>query len=374
MTPSGCPVTPGFPIRKSPDQSLLDSSPRHIAAYHVLHRLSTPRHPPCTLSSLTTFMRGCRAQRLRSSLRRRTATSQPCLKPLFQRSRARHNLRPPPPRNRLFSGLEAISGGDRRATHSFNTFGNPSDPRPRKNRNREPLERPASASSIVKEHPFSALAAKAQPLWGNREVYGRTYSTSSPFPVLLYHEFRARLATTRTRGKLRSGMDLRNTTTSRGGGIAPQAGSARFGAHLSVAGGLENAISSAVTTGCDCLQIFVKNQRQWRANKLSDEQVSRFRAASKGVPVAPLLAHASYLLNLASPNAEARERSILAMIDEVERCEALGVSALIFHPGAHLDDTLAAGIGRIARSLERGFSGKRGLQDDDPSGIHGRAR
>ena len=59
MTPSGCPVTPGFPIRRSPDQSLFDSSPRHIAAYHVLHRLSTPRHPPCTLSSLTTFMRGC---------------------------------------------------------------------------------------------------------------------------------------------------------------------------------------------------------------------------------------------------------------------------------------------------------------------------
>lgn len=60
MMPSGCPVTPGFPIRKSSDQSLFDSSPRHIAAYHVLHRLSTPRHPPCTLNSLTTIMRGCR--------------------------------------------------------------------------------------------------------------------------------------------------------------------------------------------------------------------------------------------------------------------------------------------------------------------------
>ena len=59
MMPSGCPVTPGFPIRRSPDQSSFDSSPRHIAAYHVLHRLSTPRHPPCTLNSLTTLMRGC---------------------------------------------------------------------------------------------------------------------------------------------------------------------------------------------------------------------------------------------------------------------------------------------------------------------------
>ena len=60
VTPSGCPVTPGFPIRRSPDQSLFDSSPRHIAAYHVLPRFSTPRHPPCTLNSLTTIMRGCR--------------------------------------------------------------------------------------------------------------------------------------------------------------------------------------------------------------------------------------------------------------------------------------------------------------------------
>ena len=59
MTPSGCPVTPGFPIRTSPDQCSFDSSPGHFAAYHVLHRLSTPRHPPCTLSSLTTIMRGC---------------------------------------------------------------------------------------------------------------------------------------------------------------------------------------------------------------------------------------------------------------------------------------------------------------------------
>jgi hypothetical protein len=59
MTPSGCPVTPGFPIRRSPDQSSFDSYPRLIAAYHVLHRLSTPRHPPCTLSSLTTFMNSC---------------------------------------------------------------------------------------------------------------------------------------------------------------------------------------------------------------------------------------------------------------------------------------------------------------------------
>ena len=63
--PSGCPVTPGFPIRTSPDQSSFDSSPRLIAACHVLHRLSTPRHPPCTLTSLTILMKRSRSSLLR---------------------------------------------------------------------------------------------------------------------------------------------------------------------------------------------------------------------------------------------------------------------------------------------------------------------
>ena len=74
--PSGCPVTPGFPIRRSPDQSSFDSSPRLIAACHVLHRLSTPRHPPCALSSLATFMRGCRPAT--TSFRTRSRTSASC--------------------------------------------------------------------------------------------------------------------------------------------------------------------------------------------------------------------------------------------------------------------------------------------------------
>ena len=74
MTPSGCPVTPGFPIRKSPDQSSLDNSPGLIAAYHVLHRLSTPRHPPCTLSSLATLMRGCQPKARRSHITPRRPT------------------------------------------------------------------------------------------------------------------------------------------------------------------------------------------------------------------------------------------------------------------------------------------------------------
>lgn len=121
---------------------------------------------------------------------------------------------------------------------------------------------------------------------------------------------------------------------------------------MSVAGGLENAFHAGKAVGCDCLQIFVKNQRQWQAPPLREDQVRAYLDAERGTKLAPVVAHASYLLNLASPQAENRKKSIAAMIDELQRCEALGVSALIFHPGAHMDGTLEAGIKRIARSLD----------------------
>ena len=126
----------------------------------------------------------------------------------------------------------------------------------------------------------------------------------------------------------------------------------KFGAHLSVAGGLHNACTAATAVGCDCLQIFVKNQRQWRAPKLNNEQISLFHAAAAQAGVAPIVAHASYLLNLAAPGGAIRSASIAAMIDELERCEALGVSSLIFHPGAHLGEGLDVGIARIAAALD----------------------
>ena len=125
-----------------------------------------------------------------------------------------------------------------------------------------------------------------------------------------------------------------------------------LGAHLSVAGGLENAPRSAADLGCDCLQVFVKNQRQWQARPLTEDQVARFQAARGMAAIGPVVAHASYLLNLASPVASTRKRSIAAMIDELSRCEALTIPHLIFHPGSHLEGTLEAGIKRVVGSLD----------------------
>jgi deoxyribonuclease-4 len=126
-----------------------------------------------------------------------------------------------------------------------------------------------------------------------------------------------------------------------------------FGAHRSIGGGFENAFQSGRAVGCACLQIFVKNQRQWRADPLTEDQIARYRAAEGETGLAPVIAHASYLLNLASPDERQRRKSVVGLIDELERCEALGVSALAIHPGAHMDDSLEAGIDRVAKSLSK---------------------
>ncbi len=126
----------------------------------------------------------------------------------------------------------------------------------------------------------------------------------------------------------------------------------RFGAHMSVAGGLENAFFAGRDAGCDCLQIFVKNQRQWSAPPLRDEHVRAFKRAQRETKLAPVVAHASYLLNLASPDETIREKSRRALADELERCEALGVGGLVIHPGAHMGEGLDAGIGRIVASID----------------------
>lgn len=127
----------------------------------------------------------------------------------------------------------------------------------------------------------------------------------------------------------------------------------KFGAHLSVAGGLHLAFDEAEQIGCDCLQIFVKNQRQWVARPITDEQARLFKDAQRKSGVSPVVAHASYLLNLASPEKANRDKSRDALIDELHRCEALGIEDLIIHPGAHMGSGIEAGIAAIADSLDQ---------------------
>lgn len=126
----------------------------------------------------------------------------------------------------------------------------------------------------------------------------------------------------------------------------------KFGAHMSIAGGLENAFAAGARVGCDCLQIFVKNQRQWSARPLAREAVEAYQSAARETGLSPVVAHATYLINLASPDAALRRRSVEALANEVKRCARLGVSYIVLHPGAHMGEGIDAGIKRIVRSLD----------------------
>jgi deoxyribonuclease IV len=125
-----------------------------------------------------------------------------------------------------------------------------------------------------------------------------------------------------------------------------------LGAHMSIAGGVGNAFLEGKKVDCDAIQIFTKSSRQWAAKPLAKEEITQFHANRKETGIAAVVAHDSYLLNLGSPDAGLRKRSVAAFIDEMERCEALGVTHLIAHPGAHVGAGEAEGIKTIAKSLD----------------------
>ncbi|MBP3224369.1 MAG: deoxyribonuclease IV [Campylobacter sp.] len=114
----------------------------------------------------------------------------------------------------------------------------------------------------------------------------------------------------------------------------------RVGAHVSAAGGVFNAPLNAQKIGADAFALFVKNQRQWSAKPLSDSDIAQFRAnlATTGIRAEHILAHDSYLINLGHPDPTLRQKSLDAFIDEINRCEKLGIKLLNFHPGSHLNE------------------------------------
>lgn len=124
-----------------------------------------------------------------------------------------------------------------------------------------------------------------------------------------------------------------------------------IGAHISIAGGLWKAIERGESLGCEAIQIFTKNQLQWRASPISESVGSRFMAAWSRSAIKKVVAHASYLLNLASGK-EKREKSVAALAEEIERCEALGIEDLVLHPGSHLGEGLEYGRELVAEGLK----------------------
>ncbi len=129
-----------------------------------------------------------------------------------------------------------------------------------------------------------------------------------------------------------------------------------IGAHVSAAGGVDQAVERAVEIGANAFALFTKNQRQWRAKPLGEATIEAFRDACRrhGFGPGQILPHDSYLINLGHPEAEGLAKSRAAFLDEMQRCEQLGIDRLNFHPGSHLrkiseGDCLA----RIAESLNQ---------------------
>lgn len=125
-----------------------------------------------------------------------------------------------------------------------------------------------------------------------------------------------------------------------------------IGVHVSVAGGLHRGVDEARGLGCGSLQLFTRNQQQWNARPLDDEEVRLFREARAGLDgLRYAFAHGSYLVNLASPDRTTRGRSIEAFLGEIRRSEALGLDFVVVHPGAHVGAGEADGLKRISDAL-----------------------
>jgi deoxyribonuclease IV len=133
----------------------------------------------------------------------------------------------------------------------------------------------------------------------------------------------------------------------------------RFGAHMSVAGGLPRAVERAVVHGCESLQIFTKNASQWRGRELPADEIRAFRAAVAAARIHPVVSHASYLINLATTNPALRAQSIDAMADELDRAEVLGLLGVVLHPGCYTAGSAAEGLALIAESLAAIFNSRR---------------
>jgi deoxyribonuclease-4 len=128
-----------------------------------------------------------------------------------------------------------------------------------------------------------------------------------------------------------------------------------LGAHVSIAGGTNEAPARARAIGATAMQIFTKMANRWAERACADDECRAYRSALEGTQVRATIAHDSYLINLASPDATLRRRSIESFVAELARCEALGLGYLVSHPGNYIDDR-ASGIARNADAITEALS------------------
>lgn len=128
-----------------------------------------------------------------------------------------------------------------------------------------------------------------------------------------------------------------------------------LGAHMSIAGGLHKAFDRISRVKGEALQVFSKNQRQWRVPPLTDVEISDFLAAWNMWGRGPVAAHDSYLINLANPDKNKANRAVAAFADEITRAERLAIPYLVMHPGSHVGAGIDTGLEHLTCNLDRAF-------------------
>ncbi|MGI6347175.1 MAG: deoxyribonuclease IV [Limisphaerales bacterium] len=129
-----------------------------------------------------------------------------------------------------------------------------------------------------------------------------------------------------------------------------------LGAHMSTAGGLEQAILRGADVGCDCIQMFVKNNMQWFGKPYTREELQAWSNEVASGKVQIIFGHSGYLINLGGPESENRQKSLRSLKQEIELCTQLGLPFLVMHPGSHLKQGEEAGIRQVISGLDEVFS------------------
>jgi deoxyribonuclease IV len=124
-----------------------------------------------------------------------------------------------------------------------------------------------------------------------------------------------------------------------------------LGAHLSIAGGYDQAIVKGDQIGCTAIQIFTQSNRQWAIKAINQKQVSRFKEALKTSSCSIVVSHASYLINICSPDPAIHQKSTQALQEELNRCSALGIPYLVLHPGTATNSSLEQSLQRASQTL-----------------------
>jgi deoxyribonuclease IV len=125
-----------------------------------------------------------------------------------------------------------------------------------------------------------------------------------------------------------------------------------LGAHMSIAGGYYKAVEAAAAAGMSTCQIFTKNNNQWRAKELTDDDVAKFRGKLSELNISHPISHSSYLINLGSPKPDLWQKSVDALVIEMQRAERLGLLGVVVHPGSYTTASEEEGIQNIIRGLD----------------------